>query len=45
MKGLKYRLPSRIDFTKCWDIAEDALHTYVKRRSKKEGVGVHALND
>ena len=24
---------------------KDALQTYCKRRSKKEGVGVHALND
>ena len=44
-KGPKYRLPSRIDFTKCRDIVEDALQTYCKRWSKKEGVGVHALND
>ena len=44
-KGPKYRLPSRIDFTKCRDIVEDALKTYCKRWSKKEGVGVHALND
>ena len=27
------------------DIVEDALQTYCKRWSKKEGVGVHALND
>ena len=32
-------------FTKCRDIVEDALQTYCKRWSKKEGVGVHALND
>ena len=38
-------LSSRIDFTKCRDIVEDALQTYCKRWSKKEGVGVHALND
>ena len=38
-------LPSRIDFTKCRDIVEDALQTYCKLWSKKEGVGVHALND
>ena len=44
-KGPKYRLPSRIDFTKCRDIADDALQTYCKRWSKKEGIGVHALND
>ena len=44
-KGPKYRLPSRIDFTKCRDIVEDAHQTYCKRWSKKEGVGVHALND
>ena len=44
-KGPKYRLPSRIDFTKCRDIVEYALQTYCKRWSKKEGVGVHALND
>ena len=31
--------------TKCRDIVEDALQTYCKRWSKKEGVGVHALND
>ena len=37
--------PSRVDFTKCRDIVEDALQTYCKRWSKKEGVGVHALND
>ena len=43
-KGPKYRLPSRIDFTKCRDIVEDTLQTYCKRWSKKEGVGVHALN-
>ena len=34
-----------VDFTKCRDIVEDALQTYCKRLSKKEGVGVHALND
>ena len=44
-KGPKYRLPSSIDFTKCRDIVEDALQTYCKRWSKKEGIGVHALND
>ena len=44
-KGPKYRLPSRIDFTNCRDIVEDALQTYCQRWSKKEGVGVHALND
>ena len=44
-KGPKYRLQSRIDFTKCRDIVDDALQTYCKRWSKKEGVGVHALND
>ena len=44
-KGPKYRLPSRIDFTKCRDIVEDAFQTYGKRWSKKEGVGVHALNN
>ena len=44
-KGPKYRLPSRVDFTKCRDIVEDALQTYCKRWPKKEGVGVHALND
>ena len=43
--GPKYRLPSRIDFTKCRDIVEDALQTYCKRWSKKEGVEVHALID
>ena len=44
-KGPKYRLPSRIDFTKYRDIVEDALQTYCKRWSIKEDVGVHALND
>ena len=44
-KGPKYRLPSRIDFTKCRSIVEEALQTYCKRWCKKEGVGVHALND
>ena len=44
-KGTKYRLPSRIDFTKCRDIVEDALQTYCKRWSKSEGVGVHVLID
>ena len=44
-KGPKYRLPSRIDFTKCRSIVEEALQTYFKRWCKKEGVGVHALND
>ena len=44
-KEPKYRLPSRIDFTKCRDIVEDALQTYCKHWSKKEGVGMHALND
>ena len=44
-KGPKYRLPSRIDFTECRVIVEDALQKYCKRWSKKEGVGVHALND
>ena len=43
-KGPKYRLPSRIDFTKCRDNLEETLQTYCKRWSKKEGVGVHALN-
>ena len=45
MKGPKYRLPSRIDFTKGRDIVKDALQTYYKRWSKKKGVGVHALHD
>ena len=44
-KGPKYRLPSRIDFTKCRSIVEEALQTYCKRWCKKKGVGVHALND
>ena len=44
-KGPKYRLPSRIDFTKCRSIVAEALQTYCKRWCKKEGVGVHALND
>ena len=44
-KGPKYRLPSRIDFTKCRIIVEEALQTYCKRWCKKEGVGVHVLND
>ena len=44
-KGPKYRLPSRIDLTKCGSIVEKALQTYCKRWRKKEGVGVHALND
>ena len=44
-KGPKYRLPSRIDFTKCRSIVEEALQTYCKLWCKKEGVGVHALND
>ena len=44
-KGPKYRLPSRIDFTKCRSIVEEALQTYCKRWYKKEGIGVHALND
>ena len=41
----KYRLPSRIDFTKCRSIVEEALQSYCKRWCKKENVGVHALND
>ena len=36
---------SRIDFTKCRSIVEEALQTYCKRWCKKEGVGVHSLND
>ena len=44
-KGPKYRLLSRIDFTKCRDIVEDALQTYCKRWSKKEDLGMHALRD
>ena len=44
-KGPKYRLPSRIDFTKCRSIVEEALQSYCKRWCKKENVGVHALND
>ena len=44
-KGPKYSLPSRIDFTKCRSIVEEALQIYCKRWSKKEGVGMHALND
>ena len=44
-KGFKYRLHSRIAFTKCMSIVEEALQTYCKRWCKKEGVGVHALND
>ena len=44
-KGPKYRLPSRVDFTKCRSIVDEALQTYSKRWCKKEGVGVHALND
>ena len=44
-KGPKYRLPSRIDFTKCRNIVEEALQSYCKRWCKIENVGVHALND
>ena len=44
-KGPKYRLPSRIDFTKNRSIVEVALQSYCKRWCKKESVGVHALND
>ena len=44
-KGPKYRLPSRIEFTKCRSIVEEALQVYCKRWCKKEGIGVHALND
>ena len=44
-KGPKYRLPSRIDFTKCRSFVEEALQSYCKRWCKKENVGVHALND
>lgn len=44
-KGPKYRLPSRVDFDKCRSIVEEALLAYCKRWCKKEGVGVHALND
>ena len=44
-RGPKYRLQSRIDFTKCRNIVEEALQTYCKGWCKKEGVGVHALND
>ena len=36
---------SRIDFSKCRSIVEEALQTYNKRWCKKEGIGVHALND
>ena len=45
MKGTKCRLLSRIDFTKCRSIVEEAFQTYCKRWCKKEGVGMHALND
>ena len=34
-----------IELTKYRDIVEDALQMYCKRWSKKEGVGVYALND
>ena len=44
-KEFKYRLPSRIYFTKCRSIVEEVLQIYCKRWYKKEGVGVHALND
>ena len=44
-KGPEYRLPSRIDFTECHSIVEEAIQRYCKRWCKKEGVGVHALND
>ena len=44
-KGPKFRLPSRIDFTTSRSIVEEALQTSCKRWCKKEGVGVHALND
>ena len=44
-KGPKYRLPSRIDFTKCRSIVEETIQTYCKGRCKKEGVGVRALNN
>ena len=44
-KGPKYRLPSRIDFTKCRNIVKEALQSYCKRWCKKENVGEHALND
>ena len=37
-KGPKYRLPSRIGFTKCRRIVEESLQTYCKRYCKKEGV-------
>ena len=44
-KGPKCRLPSRIDFTKCRSIVEEALQSYCKQRCKKENVGLHAFND
>ena len=44
-KGLNTDFHPGIDFTKCRDIVEDALQPYWKRWSKKEGVGMHALND
>ena len=43
-KGPKFRLPSRIDFTKYRSIVEEALQSYCKRWCKKESLGVHALN-
>ena len=39
-KGPKYRLPTRIDFTKYRNIIEES-----RQWSKKKGVGVHVLND
>ena len=44
-KGPKYRLPSRIHFTKCRNIIEEALQTYCKGWCKTDRGGVHALND
>ena len=34
-EGPKYRLPSRIDFTKSRDVVEDALQTYCKRKASE----------
>ena len=42
---LEYRFPSRIDFTECRNIVNEALQLYCKRWCKKGGFGVHVHNN
>ena len=44
-KGPKYRLPSRIDFKKCWEEIAAALNDFGNRWCKREYVEPDALKE